>query len=41
MRREGDVQWAAAASRGPVCFGFWQLLAIKSCCGLSNAQLFS
>jgi hypothetical protein len=26
---------------GPVCFGFWQLLATKSCCGLPNAQLFS
>jgi hypothetical protein len=25
----------------PVCFGFWQLLATKSCCGLPNAQLFS
>jgi hypothetical protein len=24
-----------------VCFGFWQLLATKSCCGLPNAQLFS
>jgi hypothetical protein len=23
------------------CFGFWQLLATKNCCGLSNAQLFS
>jgi hypothetical protein len=26
---------------GPVCFGFWQLLATKSCCGLPNGQLFS
>jgi hypothetical protein len=26
---------------GPVCFGFWQLLATKSCCGLPNASLFS
>jgi hypothetical protein len=26
---------------GPVCFGFWQLLATKSCCRLPNAQLFS
>jgi hypothetical protein len=25
---------------GPVCFGFWQLLATKSCCGLPNTQLF-
>jgi hypothetical protein len=25
----------------PVCFSFWQLLATKSCCGLTNAQLFS
>jgi hypothetical protein len=25
----------------PVCFGFWQLLATKSCCGLPNTQLFS
>jgi hypothetical protein len=24
-----------------VCFGFLQLLVIKSCCRLSNAQLFS
>jgi hypothetical protein len=24
-------------ARGPVCFGFWQLLATKSCCGLPNA----
>jgi hypothetical protein len=24
-----------------VCFGFWQLLATKSCYGLPNAQLFS
>jgi hypothetical protein len=29
------------ADKGPVCFGFWQLLATKSCCGLPNAQLFS
>jgi hypothetical protein len=27
-------------TNSPVCFGFWQLLATKSCCGLSNAQLF-
>jgi hypothetical protein len=26
---------------GPVCFGFWQLLATKICCKLPNAQLFS
>jgi hypothetical protein len=25
----------------PVCFGFWQFLATKSCCGPTNAQLFS
>jgi hypothetical protein len=25
----------------PCCFGFWQLLATKSYCGLPNAQLFS
>jgi hypothetical protein len=25
----------------PVCFGFSQLLATKSCCGLPNTQLFS
>jgi hypothetical protein len=25
----------------PVCFGFWQFLATKSCCGLPNAQFFS
>jgi hypothetical protein len=26
---------------GPICFGFWQLLATKSCCGLPNTQLFN
>jgi hypothetical protein len=25
----------------PVCFSFLQVLATKSCCGLSNAQLFN
>jgi hypothetical protein len=25
---------------GPVCLGFFQLLATKSCCGLSNASAF-
>jgi hypothetical protein len=35
------VVTCVAAHIGPVCFGFWQLLATKSCCGLPNAQLFS
>jgi hypothetical protein len=34
------VRFPGRPKLGPVCFGFWQLLVTKSCCGLPNAQLF-
>jgi hypothetical protein len=39
----GTRQRGKGADKGaaPVCFGFLQLLATKSCCGLPNTQLFS
>jgi hypothetical protein len=35
------VDGFASTDIAPVCFGFSQLLATKSCCGLPNIQFFS